>query len=525
MFSLARVSASSLAPSRGDYIMITLSHIADTHHGHRQYGLKQREDDMISSTRVALQEMVEEHDTDAILLPGDLFHSRDLRPKVLHQTERELERVPDDVPVLVSRGNHDENLTPRDVTWLNYLHQRGRIVFLNADLDTNTDAARFEPYDPENPGQSAGFYDIDVDRFDGPVRVFGLQWRGARTGTAMEKVASGIRATNERHGEPAFTVLLGHFGMEDEVPTLGGTVTHADLREVNELVDYLALGHIHKPYESEGWIFNPGSPEAHSTREGAEDWEHGYYTVELGQPDSRDELDGERTVVDVSHHPTKRRPYYRIEFDVTAFDSPGELETAFREHVYDQLDDIEEYCADQRYTAQGEPRAPVVDLRFRGTLQFSRGEFRPDELAAYVESACNALYVQVNTGVRTADVEDLISEVGGNVFNDDGTLNRAALEDEVFETIAEESVYAAQAEAVADVLGEAHRMAQADEAPEDIGETVSEKRRELFPERGDDVRLDIDENPFEELSDEELAALVDGEPPEAVAEAEEVVGR
>ena len=503
--------------------MLTLSHIADTHHGHRQYGLKQREDDMISSTRVALQEMVEKHDTDAIVLPGDLFHSRDLRPKVLHQTERELERVPDDIPVLVSRGNHDENLTPRDVTWLNYLHQRGRIVFLNADLDTDTEAARFEPYDPENPGQSAGFYDIDVDGFDGPVRVFGLQWRGARTGTAMEKVASGIRATNEDHGDPAFTVLLGHFGMEDEVPTLGGTVTHAELREVNDVVDYLALGHIHKRYESDGWIYNPGSPEAHNTREGREDWEHGYYTVELRRPDSR--LDGDGVTFDVSHQRTKRRPYYRIEFDVTEYSSPGELETVFREFVSGQLDDIEDYCTKPEYTAQGDPRAPIIDLRFTGTLQFSRGEFRPDELATYVESACSALYVQVNTGIRTANIQDLISEVGEDVFNDDGTLNRAALEDEVFATIAEESVYADQATAVADVLGDAHRMAQAEQAPEDIGETVSEKRRELFPERGEDVPLDIDENPFDDISDEELAEIVDGESPESTAETREVAGR
>ena len=92
--------------------MLTLTHIADTHLGHRQYGVKQREDDMMSTLRTALDEMITEHDTDAILLPGDLFHSRDLRPKILHQTEQELARVPDDVPVLVSYGNQDENLTP-----------------------------------------------------------------------------------------------------------------------------------------------------------------------------------------------------------------------------------------------------------------------------------------------------------------------------------------------------------------------------------------------------------------------------
>ena len=163
---------------------------------------------MVSTTRAAFQEMIEERGTDAILLPGDLFHSRDLRPKILHQIEQELERIPDEVPVLVSRGNHDENLTPRDVTWLNYLHQRGHIVFLQAELNADPETAWLNPYDPEEPGQSAGFYDIDAADVDGPVRVFGLQWRGAKTDQALQQVAKGIKETNEMHGEPAWTVLL-----------------------------------------------------------------------------------------------------------------------------------------------------------------------------------------------------------------------------------------------------------------------------------------------------------------------------
>lgn len=458
---------------------------------------------MVSTTRAAFQEMVEERGTDVIVLPGDLFHSRDLRPKVLHQTEQELDQIPDDVPVLVSRGNHDENLTPRDVTWLNYLHQRGQIVFLKADLDADPDTARFEPYDPEEPGEYAGFYDIETAECDGPIRVFGLQWRGAKTGKALQQVANGIQATNEEYGEPAFTVLLGHFGMEDEVPTLGGTVTHTELREVKEVVDYLALGHIHKRYEAGDWIYNPGSPEAHNTREGRDDWEHGYYSVSL----NADASEGDESVsYEVAHHESKRRPYYRIEFDVTPYESPGELESAFQEHVQNEQTTVKEYCEQSKYTAHGEPREAILDLRFTGTLQFSRGDFRTDELAAYAEETCEALYVQVNTGIRTANVQQLISEIDeGEVFKD-GQLNTAALEDSVFETIAQESVYAENASDVADVLGDAHQMAQAEEAVEDIQDSVSSARRDLFPELADDVVLDIDEDPFDDGDAAETAS-------------------
>lgn len=484
--------------------MLTITHIADTHLGHRQYGLKQREDDMASTLQSALKEMVEQRDTDAIVLPGDLFHSRDLRPKILHQAEQQLSSVPDDVPVLVSRGNHDENLTPRDITWLNYLHQRGHIVFLKADLSADPDIARFDPYDPEEPRDHAGFYDIETEAFDGPVRVFGLQWRGAKTDRALQQVAEGIRATNEEHGEPAFTMLLAHFGMEDEVPTLGGTVTHAELREVKESVDYLALGHIHKRYEAGEWIYNPGSPEAHSTREGRDEWEHGYYSIKPSPSESG--VEEGTGPFEVSHHETKRRPYYRIEFDVTPHDSPGELETAFREEIDDEVEAVREYCQQSKYTAEGKPRSPILDLRFTGTLQFSRGDFRTDELAAYAEEACDALYVQENAGgIRTANVQQLISEIDEEDVFRNGQLNTAALEDQVFETIAKESMYAEQADDVANVLANAHEMAQAEEAVEDIRDAVGTARRDLFPELADDVVVDIDEDPFDEDDDSEVS--------------------
>ncbi len=484
--------------------MLRLTHIADTHLGHRQYGLKQREDDMVSTTRSAFEEMIEQRGTDVILLPGDLFHSRDLRPKILHQIEQELERIPDEIPVLVSRGNHDENLTPRDITWLNYLHQRGHIVFLKADLKADSETAWFNPYNPEEPGDSAGFYDIEVPGADGPIRVFGLQWRGAKTGQALQQVANGIQETNEMHGEPAFTVLLAHFGIEDEVPTLGATVTHGELRNVKEVVDYLALGHIHKRYESGDWIYNPGSPEAHNTREGRPEWEHGYYSVTLkGGSSGVDTVDFE-----VNHHPTKRRPYYKIEFDVTAYQSVGALETAFQEEVRDELESMTEYCSKEQFTAHGEPRAPIIDLRFTGTLQFSRGDFRTDKLARWVEDTCDALYVQVNTGIRTANVQQLLSEINEDEVFKDGKLNTAALENRVFETIAKESIYDEHAADIAEVLGNAHQMAQADEAVEDIRDSVSSARQELFPELANDVVLESPEDPFEGGENADEDALV-----------------
>ncbi len=482
-------------------------HLADIHLGHRQYGLNQREDDMMNTFKATLQ-LILQDDPDAIILPGDLFHSRDLRPKVLEAAEKGLSVVPDDIPVLVSRGNHDENLTPREVTWLNYLHRRGHIVLLEADLESESDAAGFEQYDAEDPGNDSGFYDIET--LDGTVRIFGLQWRGARTDTALEQVATGIRRTAEEYGQPDYTVLLGHFGIEDEVPALGGNVTHAELRDVQEEVDYLALGHIHKRYDASGWIFNPGSPEAHSTAEARDDWGHGYYSVELSQAD--DEYGGPGQLAhSVTHNSSRRRPFFTIEFDVTSFDSAGELETAFGEHVADERVALEDTLEREEFMFGSEQREPLLDLRFVGTLQFDRGSFRVDEIAKQAEDACNALYVQTNTSrVTTAEIQELLKDLDDDEVFIDGRLQTAALEKRVFETIATESEYSEQSASVATLLGDAHRMAQDGESTDDIVEVVSNSRRDLFPEASEGVVLDVEEDPF--ASDEET---VDNEDMEA----------
>jgi exonuclease SbcD len=471
-----------------------LAHLADIHLGHRQYGLKQREDDMASTFNGTLRRIATE-DPAAVLLPGDLFHSRTLRPKVLDNTEQILsDNIPDDVPVLVSRGNHDDNLTPRDVTWLNYLHRRERIVLLEADLDADSETAQFTPYDLDNPGTSAGYYDIESDA--GTVRVFGLQWRGARVDTALEQVARGIRDTNDDAGEPIYTILLAHFGMEDEVPSLGGTVTHAELSSVQEVVDYVALGHIHKRYDAADWIYNPGSPEAHSTREAQNGWDHGYYLIDLSTPAATTSEGPGHLSHTVVHEYSPRRPFYTVEFDVTPHESRNELETAFREQVQNEHVALEQYCEQPQFTNQGQRRQPLINLRFTGTLQFDRADLRTDELAVWTTDDCDALYVQTNTGIRTADVQALLAELDETDVFVDGRLNTAALERQVFETIATESRYAEHADAVTDVLERSHHMAQDGESVEDICDLISTQRRDLFPELTADVEIDVPVNPF-----------------------------
>lgn len=448
-----------------------LIHVADLHLGYRQYSVPQREADMQASFRYVLDRAVE-RGADAVLIPGDLFHRRDLRPSVLANTEASLTRVPDDVPVVVTPGNHDRNLTPRDVTWLEYLHERGVVTLLIADLDGET--ATFKMASDDRPRDDPpGFIDLAAPDLDGPVRVFGLQYRGGYTDTAIEQVAAGIRETNATRGEPAYTVLLGHFGINDVVPDLGADIRLSELAPLREIVDYLALGHIHKQYEVDDWIYNPGSPEAHDTIEARWDGKHGFYEVDVA-------ADG----LNARHRAGKRRPFYRLEFDVTDYVTASELETGFREELRDHRAAVEDICRQDRYRAKGSRRPPVIDLQLTGRLQFSRGALDTDVLSEMAAEELDALHVEPSVSASSPDVRDLMDELDEKaVFTDDGTLDTTVLEDEVFETIAQESRYGNRAADVADVLIETRELVtDRGEPPAEIADLLQRYRRDLFPD-------------------------------------------
>lgn len=462
-----------------------LLHAADVHLGHRQYNVNKRQGDMFLTFRKTLEEGIDDHDVDAVLVPGDLFHSRDLRPSVLESAEQAFEAVPDDVPVLVSPGNHDQNLNRRTMTWLEYLHQRDAITLLQPDFDgVSSDERPVETLFP-SPATAAdeegtgvhgtvpGYVDLDVPAFDAPVRVFGLEYRGGYIDTALDRAHTAIEAVNDRAGNPAHTVLMAHFGVTDEVPDLGASVRYSTLQQFEGLVDYLALGHIHKPYEGpadEPWLFNPGSLEAHDTREAR--WDLGYYVTDLTR-------DG----VEPHHHTSKRRPFYSFDWDVDGYDSWADLVTAFEEAVADERADIVDFCSREQYTTgTGSPRSPVIDFRVRGHLEFDRRDLDVDALETTLVETTDALHVQTKVSVTTAEILDLVEGMDENaVFTDTGTLRTEVLEGEVFTTVAEQTPYADDPEATAEVLARAKELVVEEGASgASVADYLQGRRREVF---------------------------------------------
>jgi DNA repair exonuclease SbcCD nuclease subunit len=452
-----------------------LAHAADIHLGHRQYGLKQRETDARLSFQHFLAQ-AQERDTDVIIIPGDLFDSRDIRPRTLQRTEDLLEDV--DQPVLVSPGNHDENMSRRrKLTWLEYLNNKGLITLLSAEL--SGDRATFAPTDTTDQRVGGGGY-VDLEGDDELVRCFGLQYRGAYIERDLPNVVEGIEVVNQSEPEPDTTILLAHFGIDDAVPDLGANVARAALTELEDRVEYIALGHIHKQYESGAVARNPGSLEAFDIQEGRWADSHGYYIYDTLE-DSAD------------HRLSKRRPYHTLNFDVSGYRTFEDLRADFEGDVEATRSDVEAVCQrDVHLDGRGNPREPIVNVRFEGTLLLDHVTFDVETLTGIVEERLEALHVQPTDHTERKAVQDLLGDLERDeAFNADGTVNTDALQERVFTTIAGESRYGAKEEAVADTLDQVEGLVNDDgEGVSAVAEHLTERRRALFPDGPGDPGTD-----------------------------------
>lgn len=443
------------------------AHAGDIHLGHRQYGLGQRETDARLSFLHFLSR-AREHDTDAIVLPGDLFDSRNIRPRTLKHTETLLEDV--EQPVVVTPGNHDENMSRRrDLTWLEYLNDRGLVTLLSADLTGSR--ATFAPTTTTDPRPGGGGY-VDLETDDEVVRCFGLQYRGAYIERDLPDVAEGIRSVNESAGNPDTTILLAHFGVDDAVPDLGANVARASLTELEEIVDYLALAHIHKQFESGLIAHNPGSLEAFDIQEGRWTDSHGYYIYDTTEDSAE-------------HHLSKRRPYYTTNFDVSGYRTFEDLRSDFEADVQQERSNVEAVCRREIHLdGEGGRRDPIVNVRLEGTLLLDHTSFDVETLSTIVAETVDALHVQPTNHTERKAVQELLGDLERDeAFNPDGTVNTDVLQERVFTTIAGESRYSAAKTDVAETLDRVEGLVnEDDQTVSDVAEYLKERRRELFPD-------------------------------------------
>lgn len=396
-------------------MQVRFVHFADVHLGFRQYGLAEREEDFTRAFGSVIA-YCREVRPDFAILAGDLFDSKSIGPRTYADADAGLALLAHDgIPVVAVEGNHERWFRRGERSWLWQLSRSNRLRLLQ-QIDPEREGLEWRPWTAER-GHGA-YTDI------GPVRIFGVEYLGARLADHLPRVIEAAQAA------PAdgvrFRIGVLHTGVDEESPGGQGGASAADVLQLRGIADYLALGHIHYRYEvpvADPWIFNPGALEAHSVTEGlaGAGRERGLYdvTVELGD---RPRVDA-RFRDDV----VERRPFMRLAIDVTGAESFA----ALREKVAAALDPP---------SAAAGPR-PMVEIVLRGALEFERASLDQPALLELVQEHYDPLHARV-----TLDVERTLG-AGVRV----GSGSRDQIErDVVRELLAQEPAAAAQAETLAE---------------------------------------------------------------------------
>ncbi|MFX0141439.1 MAG: exonuclease SbcCD subunit D, partial [Candidatus Hodarchaeota archaeon] len=232
-------------------------HASDIHLGAAQYRNDSRANDFIRAFQEIL-ELAIEHHVDFILLGGDVFTSLEMLPGKLTKIVNILRDFKDftngNTLIIAIEGNHDIRKFSRGVrferrgqSWLKLLNSLGLIILLDADLDVPPEKI-FQQYnfDTRKGGK------IQIKN----VVIYGTHYLGEKPISYLSKIRKAI----VKNGG-LFNILLQHFGIEGQIENVPG-INMKDIQHLKHRVNYLALGHFHKQFILENWVYNPGSAEA-----------------------------------------------------------------------------------------------------------------------------------------------------------------------------------------------------------------------------------------------------------------------
>ncbi|MEK7831001.1 MAG: exonuclease SbcCD subunit D, partial [Acidobacteriota bacterium] len=316
--------------------MIKFLHIADIHLGIRRYKSEERTQDFFYAWRDCIERYALAEQVSFVLIAGDFFDARKVEPQAMNQAMFCLKRLQEaKIPVVVIEGNHDSHEVGTRFSWLRSMSRWGYIKLLEPVYEDGS--ARLEAWNEEK-GQGS-FIDI------GEVRIFGSIWYGS---TVTQSLTTLVDLLRDHHEPQRFNVMMLHTDIEGHVNHPSPPLPVAKLNELKTYVDYLALGHTHKNFEIDGWAYNPGSLEACSVDEYAN--QRGAYVVEI---------EGKRHTARLvqDYH---QRPVIRVGFDVDGKATPEELHEALFVQLRQELSPHE--------NGETSPLPPVIELALRGQL-------------------------------------------------------------------------------------------------------------------------------------------------------------
>jgi DNA repair exonuclease SbcCD nuclease subunit len=364
-------------------------HIADIHLGFDKYDSPTRTRDFFEALRDVVQRYGIDEGVDFVLIAGDLFEHRQIMPAVLNHAQLCLSRLQEaKIPVLAIEGNHDYRPYGTNTSWLRYLADWDLLILLEPSED-----GELEPWTPET--KQGGYLDLNCG-----VRVIGSRWYGASAAMAIATLAEKIKTLPPG---PGTSVMMFHHGLEGYVSRYAGALRYADFLPLKDAgVDYLALGHIHRHYQVEEWIFNPGSLEANSVAESQDQFARGAYLVSISPTGIQADLKQDYC----------QRPIFRLTIKAT----PQQSVTALEKAAVKAVKAVQPQCKDA-----------IIELRIQGTIGFERQELDIRALKQTLQTQSEALIFLLKfeaTGVEyqtfISDAEELPSriDIERSVFKD-----------------------------------------------------------------------------------------------------------
>lgn len=387
-------------------------HLADVHLGFDRYDNKERTKDFYLAFQDALEKYAIAEQVDFVIIAGDLFEHRNLQPHILNQAQLCLQLLKESkIPVLAIEGNHDNRPYGTRTSWLRYLAAWDLLILLEPS-DTSTGTSLYQPWNPDY--REGGYIDLDCG-----VRVLGSYWYGTSAPKAIAGLAEAVQALPPG---PSHTVMLFHHGLEGQIARYQGALSYTDLLPLRQVgVDYLALGHIHKNYTEQGWIFNPGSVEANSVEESQ--YQRGVYLVEMSSS-------GIEATLKQAYY---QRSCVRLSLVARGHESLEELETAAIATVQQAIG-IGKLNPEDR---------PIVELRIEGQVGFERLDLDTRKLQQQLKHLSNALIFLLKYEVSTVAYASPITE----------EASRLQVEREIFtDLLAANNFYKKQAAWLADGL-------------------------------------------------------------------------
>lgn len=442
-------------------------HVSDVHLGCPHYQSKERQRDFFLAFESVIERFalpLKEGDppqVDFVVIPGDLFDSRNLQPITLSRASYVLSLLRDEgIPVFASEGNHDtaQHRYRGEPSWYNYLAGEGFLHYLQDRVEGGE--VFFDPWDDED--LCGGYYDLPNG-----VRIIGTQWYGTRAEAMLEPIVAGLSSLS-----PAdFTIMLFHGGLTDYVGSSSGGAEYEQFIKLRPYVDYLALGHIHKQYQRQNWMFNPGSLEVTKINDYFE--KHGVLRVSV-------ELGGDSPEITAEHlSDYRRRPVVWMSLSCDLYSTPIQLEQAIRDLIDTEGKDKLEQCR-REFPSDIEFVDPICYLELTGTLGFPFSEIPLSELEPWIMEELGAAIFRHHN--RT-----IPRKLGGeeDFLLDDGRIDREALERKVFtRLIADDTRFKEASDALADwAVSLKQEILMGD---------VSAKERERFVERLGEILDDID---------------------------------